>query len=323
MRLMPESEMNLGAVAKLILGCDKSQLAIGTAVELEHTGDPEEAKRICIDHLKEDPNYYTKPMKKDWGPEEAMDRIEELAKVASTERTFRQIHEDEDPDGKGHDLFLKCTKCETSETCRCSKPKREFRGICDSCAKTASGKLVTLVDGACECPSCGKKSRAKASALSGHGMRHHACPHCGDDFFVQSEEPVEFFDGAGGFGRVASVFVLEDDPERIRIFNMAYGEKNVVSTKSTKTALEILRNGKFAKVFLDRDLSSTTENGEDLAWQMSKENLCRNTPVVIHSENTRGQKVMSRYLGKYHNNVTVTPFRTLRKQLEIPGGVRI
>ena len=36
------------------------QLKIGIEVELEHTSDRNIAKKIAMDHLKEDPRYYTK-----------------------------------------------------------------------------------------------------------------------------------------------------------------------------------------------------------------------------------------------------------------------
>lgn len=39
---------------------DPVQLAIGTRVELEHTNDPAIAQEIAMDHLVEDPAYYTK-----------------------------------------------------------------------------------------------------------------------------------------------------------------------------------------------------------------------------------------------------------------------
>lgn len=39
---------------------DPSQLSIGVQVEMEHTNDPEIAKEIAMDHLTEDPEYYTK-----------------------------------------------------------------------------------------------------------------------------------------------------------------------------------------------------------------------------------------------------------------------
>ena len=39
---------------------DKDQLSMGVAVEMEHTNDPKLAREIAMDHLKEDPQYYTK-----------------------------------------------------------------------------------------------------------------------------------------------------------------------------------------------------------------------------------------------------------------------
>lgn len=38
----------------------ESELRVGAKEELEHTDDPKEAKKIAMDHLKEDPQYYTK-----------------------------------------------------------------------------------------------------------------------------------------------------------------------------------------------------------------------------------------------------------------------
>jgi len=39
---------------------DHDQLEVGIATEMEHTDDPEIAKEIALDHLAEDPKYYTK-----------------------------------------------------------------------------------------------------------------------------------------------------------------------------------------------------------------------------------------------------------------------
>jgi hypothetical protein len=49
-------------------------------------------------------------------------------------KNFFQIKNEEDPNGLNHDLRLVCVKCGTSQTCRCTKPKREFKGICHKCA---------------------------------------------------------------------------------------------------------------------------------------------------------------------------------------------
>ena len=38
----------------------KKELEAGIAVEMEHTEDQEKAKRIALDHLSEDPEYYEK-----------------------------------------------------------------------------------------------------------------------------------------------------------------------------------------------------------------------------------------------------------------------
>jgi hypothetical protein len=39
---------------------DEKELAMGVEVEKEHTDNPEVAKKIALDHLAEDPHYYTK-----------------------------------------------------------------------------------------------------------------------------------------------------------------------------------------------------------------------------------------------------------------------
>ncbi len=39
---------------------DQNQLQMGIKIEKEHTKDPQLAKEIALDHLAEDPKYYTK-----------------------------------------------------------------------------------------------------------------------------------------------------------------------------------------------------------------------------------------------------------------------
>jgi hypothetical protein len=39
---------------------DPEQLAMGIRVEMEHTNDRKLAREIAMDHLKEDPRYYSK-----------------------------------------------------------------------------------------------------------------------------------------------------------------------------------------------------------------------------------------------------------------------
>ena len=42
---------------------DYEELQVGQAVEKEHTDDPQLAKEIALDHLTEDPKYYSKLIK--------------------------------------------------------------------------------------------------------------------------------------------------------------------------------------------------------------------------------------------------------------------
>lgn len=42
---------------------DQNELKVGIAVEMEHTGNEETAKEIAIDHLTENPKYYTELVK--------------------------------------------------------------------------------------------------------------------------------------------------------------------------------------------------------------------------------------------------------------------
>ena len=42
---------------------DGKELALGLKTELEHTNDKKIAKQIALDHLAEDPHYYTKLIK--------------------------------------------------------------------------------------------------------------------------------------------------------------------------------------------------------------------------------------------------------------------
>ncbi len=48
------------ALAKAYKSLKATELEAGTKVEMEHTDDPKVAQKIAMDHLKEDPHYYTK-----------------------------------------------------------------------------------------------------------------------------------------------------------------------------------------------------------------------------------------------------------------------
>jgi len=69
---------------------DPNQLSLGVQIEMEHTNDPDIAKEIAMDHLKEDPKYYTKLVSAGWKKLYWMKRKEEK-KVAKRESQNQQI----------------------------------------------------------------------------------------------------------------------------------------------------------------------------------------------------------------------------------------
>ena len=111
------------------------------------------------------------------------------------------------------------------------------------------------------------------------------------------------------------VFIFEDDSERIDVFANHFGKGNIVVTKDIPEALNILKSSSFDLIFLDRDIGHPKINGEDLAWDMCQQKVATATPVIIHSENARGQRVIKKYLDRSHKSVEVIPFRKLRYRL--------
>jgi len=447
MRIRAEHDISLDGVFRSLfekkLSCsDSKQLSIGIAVELEHTSDIKEAEKIARDHLAENPDYYTDPMKKNWGIDEAQDRVSEIAKKASINNECpvcgspkeggcrcRGPHTFEDLK-KGHgsccknghrwsgDTFWipseKTTTAsnktaqklfeETSEDpwqwehqtnrdlstgtiagivdqidFRLGRPKdppseetvrerawgyavyfiekmqnkdfgekdnRARIAMIDSITKAFFDEMAVRrgwnvqlnlmgvppwesndypVKQASELKDC-QRCKGKGGYFTtlrnpgtGDRSQHYVIcdmPGCHNGKYDPSTLCQECHDPDGRekplheisrkaitndkIIRQATIFVLEDDPERIAIFQSAFGKSNVFVTRNVKEAVETLRTYSFSKIFLDRDLSHPKETGEDVAWQMEREAMCKNTPIVIHSENTRGQRVMSRYLSRYH-----------------------
>ena len=107
------------------------------------------------------------------------------------------------------------------------------------------------------------------------------------------------------------IFILEDDPERIEWFEETFGRENVHSAGRVLDAYNMLKTNKYDAIFMDRDLGHPQENGEDLAWAMYEDEIAPETPVIIHSANDRGQRVIKRYLDKYKTNVQGMKFNKL------------
>ena len=110
-----------------------------------------------------------------------------------------------------------------------------------------------------------------------------------------------------------NIFVLEDSLERIKWFEETFEDCNIFFTKKVKEACEKLRSEKYDLIFLDRDLGSIEENGEEVANMMRKEKLSPNACIIIHTVNPFGQANMKKYLKSYHKNVNMIDFTQLIK----------
>jgi len=109
------------------------------------------------------------------------------------------------------------------------------------------------------------------------------------------------------------IIILEDDPERQVWFKKTFAGNNVCIMDDVGEMLQKIASNKYDLICLDRDLGKPGENGEDLAWYMFENKLAKETPVIIHSMNERGQRVIAKYLEKYKKNVYSMRFNDLKK----------
>lgn len=109
------------------------------------------------------------------------------------------------------------------------------------------------------------------------------------------------------------IFILEDDPERIKWFKNIFSDCILTITDQVYDAIDLLREEKYDIIFLDRDLGHPELNGEDVAWAMKEERMALNSCIVVHTVNPRGQRNIKKYLDFYHNNVYMINFTKLIK----------
>lgn len=124
---------------------DKSQKSIfnwsdpiGENDKLNNIGDAvAESKKIIDKYLDEESggSETADPYTPDPIPKNNYFSLKEILNGGDTSniQSFQQIRDTHDPKGLNHDLTLTCVKCGRKETCKCSKPKKEFKGICSDC----------------------------------------------------------------------------------------------------------------------------------------------------------------------------------------------
>jgi len=109
------------------------------------------------------------------------------------------------------------------------------------------------------------------------------------------------------------IFILEDDIKRLEWFKNIFNDANIHIATEIDDACDKLKKEKYDLIFLDRDLGNPNQNGEDVAWEMYQDKIAQQTPVIIHSMDSRGQRILGKYLNKYKKNVFNIKFTDLRK----------
>jgi len=112
---------------------------------------------------------------------------------------------------------------------------------------------------------------------------------------------------------ILKIYIVEDAPERIEWFKKTFTDCELSIIDDVGKACEDLSSNRYDLIFLDRDLGHTKETGEDVAWHMYNNKLAEDSLIVVHTMNTRGQRVIMRYLDKYHDNSHLIPFNELMK----------
>jgi len=117
---------------------------------------------------------------------------------------------------------------------------------------------------------------------------------------------------------VAKVFILEDDPQRIKIFRVKLAQHELFFTDEVEEAIDTFKAlGPFDYYFLDHDLggqiyvdSEEKNTGYQFAKFLSKQDI-ENATIIIHSLNGAGAKNMLAVLptAQYH------PFTQLKNTL--------
>ncbi len=109
------------------------------------------------------------------------------------------------------------------------------------------------------------------------------------------------------------IYIVEDAPERMEWFRKTFHDCEITHTDQVDKACKDIEENKYDIIFLDRDLGHYKFNGEDISWYMYENELAKDSAIVIHSVNPRGQRSMSCHLAKYHKQVLQIPFTELCK----------
>jgi len=114
------------------------------------------------------------------------------------------------------------------------------------------------------------------------------------------------------------ILILEDDPERIRIFRDKFHDCDLDMVDTSNDAIELLDENQYDLICLDHDLggevyvnSLDPNTGYQVtSWMSKNDHQNTDTPVVIHSFNPAGANNMY---------VALTTTNHKGKVLKLPG----
>jgi CheY-like chemotaxis protein len=111
------------------------------------------------------------------------------------------------------------------------------------------------------------------------------------------------------------IFILEDNHERIEWFKDMFKGNELDITKNAKKAIKQMSKNRYDIIFLDHDLGEEdlALTGREVARQMKKRKIARDTPVVLHSKNPHNRRKMLRHLLEYKKDIVRTIYSDLRK----------
>lgn len=124
---------------------------------------------------------------------------------------------------------------------------------------------------------------------------------------------------------IKTVFVLEDNENRIDFFMKTFKDCNLFVTKDVKVAKKALNDTKFDILFLDHDLEEINELKDErlsrrvddglMVAEMIRETINELTPCIIHSMNPTGSANM---LKAHPFNTCHIPFHILKESFSTP-----
>jgi CheY-like chemotaxis protein len=129
---------------------------------------------------------------------------------------------------------------------------------------------------------------------------------------------------------MAKILILEDDPDRMKIFRLALEERHeIMHVETAQQAIDCLEFQVFDVVFLDHDLGGETyvseanvNTGSEVARYMATGLGCTwyAMPIVIHSMNIPAAEKMEHKLrAAGYSNVHRISFTKLVTYLDDPG----